>query len=134
MIRASAARTRQALSLEAGKPYMAEAVWEFDLVAFVLEAGREAALHHYGRTMPFATEPGYDQDLQFTIHAPRGVIACIVPYNLPAAGDLRSFKVGAALAAGNAVVVKASSDDPLAVIKAMRSCSRPAFRPTSSRS
>jgi succinate-semialdehyde dehydrogenase/glutarate-semialdehyde dehydrogenase len=103
------------LSLETGKPYMAEAVWEFDSVAFVLEAGCEVAKHDYGRTMPLATEPGYDNDIQFTMHYPRGVIACIVPYNFPPA--IWSFKVGAALAAGNAVIVKAPSYDPLAVIK-----------------
>lgn len=115
MIRDRRLELGKLLSLEAGKPYMAEAVWEFDSVAFVLEVGCEVALHHYGATMPFATEPGYDKDLQFTIHVPRGVIACIVPYNFPPA--IWSFKVGAALAAGNAVIVKAPSYDPLAVIK-----------------
>jgi succinate-semialdehyde dehydrogenase/glutarate-semialdehyde dehydrogenase len=103
------------LSLEAGKPYMAEAVWEFDSVAFILEASCEVAKHHYGAVMPDATEPGYDHDLQFTLHTPRGVIACIVPYNFPPA--IWAFKVGGALAAGNAVVVKAPSYDPLAVIE-----------------
>ena len=103
------------LSLETGKPFMAEAVWEFDSVAYVLEAGCEVAKHDYGRTMALSTEPGYDHDIQYTMHAPRGVIACIVPYNFPPA--IWSFKVGAALAAGNAVIVKAPSYDPLAVIK-----------------
>lgn len=102
------------LSREAGKPYMAEAVWEWDSVAYVLEASCELVRHHYGATMPFGTEPGYDEDLQLTIAGPRGVIACIVPYNFPPA--IWSFKVGAALAAGNAVVVKAPLQDPLSVI------------------
>jgi len=106
------------LSLEAGKPYMAEAVWEFDSVAYILEASCEVAKHHYGAVMPFATEPGYDEDLQFTVHCPRGVIACIVPYNFPPA--IWAFKVGGALASGNAIVVKAPSYDPLAVIECHR--------------
>jgi succinate-semialdehyde dehydrogenase/glutarate-semialdehyde dehydrogenase len=115
MIRARRLELGKTLSLEAGKPYMSEAVWEFDSVAFILEASCEVAKHHYGAVMPDSTEPGYDHDLQFTMHTPRGVIACIVPYNFPAA--LWAFKVGGALAAGNAVVVKAPSYDPLAVIE-----------------
>jgi len=115
MIRERRLELGKILSLEAGKPYMAEAVWEFDSVAYILEASCEVAKHHYGAVMPFATEPGYDEDLQFTLHCPRGVIACIVPYNFPPA--IWAFKVGGALAAGNAVVAKAPSYDPLAVIE-----------------
>ncbi len=103
------------LSLESGKPYMAEAVWEFDSVAFILEASCEVARHHYGAVMPSSTESGYDEDLQFTLHIPRGVIAAIVPFNFPPA--IWSFKVGGALAAGNAIIVKAPHQNPLAVIE-----------------
>ncbi|ORM71191.1 aldehyde dehydrogenase family protein [Pantoea rwandensis] len=103
------------LSQESGKPYMAEAVWEFDSVAYILEGGCEVAKHHYGKTMPKAIEPGYDKDIQFTVHEPLGVIACIIPFNFPPA--LWSFKVGAALAAGNAVIVKAPTFNPLSIIK-----------------
>jgi acyl-CoA reductase-like NAD-dependent aldehyde dehydrogenase len=115
MIRARRMELGKILSLETGKPYTAEAVWEFDSVAFILESSCEVAKHHYGQVMTESTEPGYDHDLQFTMHVPRGVIACIVPFNFPAA--LWAFKVGGGLAAGNAVVVKAPSYDPLAVIE-----------------
>ena len=103
------------LSAESGKPYMAEAVWEFDSVAYVIEGACEVAKHHYGKSMPFGTEPGYDDDIQFTWHEPLGVIACIIPFNFPPA--IWSFKVGAALATGNAVVTKAPVYNPLALIK-----------------
>ncbi|MFV0527448.1 MAG: aldehyde dehydrogenase family protein [Lachnospiraceae bacterium] len=103
------------LTSETGKPYMAEAVWEFDSVAYVFESACEVAMHHYGETMPIGTEPGYDGDIQFTMNEPLGVIACIIPYNFPAA--LFSFKAAASLAAGNAIVVKAPSPDPLVVIE-----------------
>ncbi len=102
------------LTKETGKPYIAESVWEFDSVAYVFEGACEIAMHHYGKTLPIATEPGYDTDIQFTMNEPLGVIACIIPYNFPAA--LWSFKVAAALAAGNAVVIKAPSYDPLTVL------------------
>lgn len=103
------------LAKESGKPYMAEAVWEADSVAYVIEGSCEVAKHFYGKTMPFGTEPGYDHDIQFTIHEPLGVIACIIPFNFPPA--IWSFKVGAALAAGNAVVVKAPSYNPMTILK-----------------
>lgn len=103
------------LAKESGKPYEAEAVWELDSVAYVFEGACEVAKHYYGKTMPLGTEPGYDHDIQFTIHEPLGVIACIIPFNFPPA--IWSFKVAAALAAGNAVIVKAPSSNPLTILK-----------------
>ena len=103
------------LAKESGKPFMAEAVWELDSVAYVIEGSCEVAKHYYGKTMPLGTEPGYDNDIQFTIHEPLGIIACIIPYNFPPA--IWSFKVGAALAAGNAVIVKAPSYNPMTILK-----------------
>ena len=103
------------LSLESGKPYLAEAVWEFDSVAYVFEGACEVAKHHYGTSMPLGVEPGYDEDIQFTINEPLGVIACIIPFNFPPA--IWSFKAGAALAAGNAIVVKAPEQNPMALLR-----------------
>lgn len=102
------------LAKEAGKPYMKEAVWELDSVAYVYRGACDVALHYYGSTMPIGTEPGYDDDIQFTIHEPLGTLACIIPYNFPPA--IWAFKTAAALAAGNAVVVKAPSFDPMTVL------------------
>lgn len=103
------------LSLESGKPYLAEAVWEFDSVAYVFEGACEVAKHQYGKSMPIGVEPGYDDDIQFTVNEPLGVIACIIPFNFPPA--IWSFKAGAALAAGNAIVVKAPEQNPMAVLR-----------------
>lgn len=102
------------LAKEAGKPYMKEAVWELDSVAYVYRGACDVALHYYGNTMPIGTEPGYDDDLQVTIHEPLGTLACIIPYNFPPA--IWAFKTAAALAAGNAIVVKAPSFDPMTVL------------------
>jgi succinate-semialdehyde dehydrogenase/glutarate-semialdehyde dehydrogenase len=103
------------LSLESGKPYLAEAVWEFDSVAYVFEGACEVAKHQYGTSMPIGVEPGYDDDIQFTLNEPLGVIACIIPFNFPPA--IWSFKAGAALAAGNAIVVKAPEQNPMALLR-----------------
>ena len=105
----------QILSAESGKPCAAEAVPELMEVAYVLKTAGEVAKHHYGQSMPLGTQPGFDEDIQFTLHEPVGVIACIVPFNFPPA--IWAFKVGAALAAGNSVIVKAPTFDPLAVLK-----------------
>lgn len=102
------------LAKEAGKPYMKEAVWELDSVAYVYRGACEVAMHYYGSTMPIGTEPGYDDDLQITIHEPLGTLACIIPYNFPPA--IWAFKTAAALAAGNTIVVKAPSFDPMTVL------------------
>jgi len=102
------------LAKESGKPLMKEAVWELDSVAYVFEGACEVAKHYYGKTMPLGTEPGYDNDIQFTMHEPLGVIAAIIPFNFPPA--IWSFKVAAALAAGNAVIVKAPSYNPLTIL------------------
>lgn len=102
------------LAKEAGKPYMKEAVWELDSVAYVYRGACDVALHYYGSTMPIGTEPGYDDDLQLTIHEPLGTLACIIPYNFPPA--IWAFKTAAALAAGNTIVVKAPSYDPMTLL------------------
>ena len=102
------------LAKEAGKPYMKEAVWELDSVAYVYRGACDVALHYYGTTMPIGTEPGYDDDLQITIHEPLGTLACIIPYNFPPA--IWAFKTAAALAAGNTIVVKAPSYDPMTLL------------------
>ena len=102
------------LAKEAGKPYMKEAVWELDSVAYVYRGACDVAMHYYGATMPIGTEPGYDDDLQITIHEPLGTLACIIPYNFPPA--IWAFKTAAALAAGNTIVVKAPSYDPMTLL------------------
>lgn len=102
------------LAKEAGKPYMKEAVWELDSVAYTYRGACDVAMHYYGATMPIGTEPGYDDDLQITIHEPLGTLACIIPYNFPPA--IWAFKTAAALAAGNTIVVKAPSYDPMTLL------------------
>lgn len=104
------------LTLETGKPIF-DSYGEIDSVYMTFESAIEIVKHHYGKTMPMGIEAGYDDDLQVTIHEPLGVIACIVPFNFPAA--LWAFKAGPALMAGNAIVVKPATSNPLCVLKLM---------------
>lgn len=104
------------LTLETGKPIQ-DSYGEIDSVYMTFESSIEVVKHHYGKTMPMGIEGGYDDDMQVTIHEPLGVIACIVPFNFPAA--LWAFKAGPALMAGNAIVVKPATSNPLTVLKLM---------------
>ena len=54
-------------------------------------------------------------DLAFTKIEPLGVVACIGPFNFPI--STLTFKTAPALAAGNAVIIKAPSDVPLTVLR-----------------
>lgn len=59
----------------------------------------------------FMTElPGGEQALNYAVRKPLGVVAVIVPWNLPLL--LLTWKLGPALACGNAVVVKPSEETP----------------------
>lgn len=104
------------LTLETGKPIF-DSYGEIDSVYMTFESSIEIVKHHYGKTMPMGIEGGYDDDLQVTVHEPLGVIACIVPFNFPAA--LWAFKAGPALMAGNSIVVKPATSNPLCVLKLM---------------
>ena len=51
----------------------------------------------------------------FTLRIPVGIVAAITPFNFPL--NLVCHKVGPALAAGNAVIIKPASDTPLSALK-----------------
>lgn len=74
-------------------------------------------LHYYaeeGRRQGGSIRPSVRPDIRSLVSwAPVGVVAAIVPWNYPV--DLYCWKIGPALAAGNAVVVKPPAETPFAV-------------------
>jgi len=94
---------------ETGRPF-ARCMNDVPAAARTFRRFAEAALHRYGETMP-RSEKGFEKDIVFTTYEPLGIMVCIVPFNHPI--SLYSNKVAPALAAGNAVIVKPPSDDPL---------------------
>ncbi|WP_323121188.1 aldehyde dehydrogenase [Burkholderia alba] len=60
--------------------------------------------------------------LTMSVHEPLGVVAAITPWNSPIASDAQ--KLGPALAAGNAVVLKPAEATPLASLALARLCER----------
>jgi aminomuconate-semialdehyde/2-hydroxymuconate-6-semialdehyde dehydrogenase len=63
-----------------------------------------------GMTSYMTDLPGGGRALNYALHKPLGVVAVIVPWNLPLL--LLTWKVAPAIACGNAVVVKPSEETP----------------------
>lgn len=108
----------QSLSLEMGK-IIQETRGEIRVSAQTIRGYAEAAAHHYGKTLT-DSQKGIEKDILFTRHEPLGVVACITPFNYPVL--LVAHKMAAALATGNAVIVKPASDNPLTLIKIIALC------------
>ena len=68
------------------------------------------------------TLPAGDNQLQYSRREPLGVVACILPWNSPLM--IAGFKVPAALAAGNTVVLKAADDAPLTILLLAAVCNQ----------
>jgi acyl-CoA reductase-like NAD-dependent aldehyde dehydrogenase len=96
-------------SQNVGKP-IAGARGEALAVGLVFEYYAGAANKHFGETIP-TSAPGLD----FTLREPIGVVGLIVPWNFPM--NMASWKLGPALATGNACILKPASYTPLTAIK-----------------
>lgn len=104
----------QLLCAETGKP-ITEARNEMANVQIAIPAFVEAAKHMYGNVVEAGTEAGQEATIQMTVQQPLGVVVAIIPFNFPI--DLFDQKVPSALIMGNAVIIKASSSNPLTLTK-----------------
>lgn len=77
-----------------------------------------------GRTIPTAGYMGI-KTLSYTQHEPVGVVGAIVPWNTPFM--ITCWKVGPALAAGCAVVIKPSEEAPLSALHLATLCKEAGF-------
>jgi acyl-CoA reductase-like NAD-dependent aldehyde dehydrogenase len=91
-----------------GKP-ISDSRGEVGMVAEVFHFYAGAVDKHYGETIPVAG--GVD----LTFREPLGVVGLIVPWNFPIA--ISSWKLGPALACGNAVVLKPAGLTPLTAVR-----------------
>lgn len=101
------------ISREAGK------AWKYSLgeVARSVETIRfsaEEAKRIHGETIPLDASASGEGRIGFYMRSPVGVVAAITPFNFPL--NLVVHKVGPALAAGNAIVLKPASVTPLTAI------------------
>jgi glyceraldehyde-3-phosphate dehydrogenase (NADP+) len=102
------------ISLEEGKT-LAEGKFEASRAAETIELSAEEAKRLGGEMLPLEGAPGAAGKLGFTIRVPCGVVVAITPFNFPL--NLVCHKVGPALAAGNAAIIKPASDTPLSALK-----------------
>jgi betaine-aldehyde dehydrogenase len=92
-----------------GKP-ITSARGEVTGASLVFDYYAGAANKVFGETIP-VSKPGLD----FTLREPIGVVGLIVPWNFPIL--MASWKLGPALAAGNACILKPASYSPLTAIR-----------------
>jgi acyl-CoA reductase-like NAD-dependent aldehyde dehydrogenase len=102
------------ITLEEGK-VIAEARYEASRAVNTLTLSAEEAKRIHGETVPLDATPGVKNRLGFTLRVPCGVVVAISPFNFPL--NLVAHKVGPAIAAGNAVVIKPPSATPLSALK-----------------
>lgn len=103
----------EAMSREMGKPFR-EAVWEPGASANAFRYFAELAKHDNGRV----AGPAVAGQIHLSIKEPLGTVLCIVPYNFPIL--LFAWATAAALASGNAVIVKPSDLTSLTTLISMR--------------
>jgi len=97
------------MTMENGKPF-AEAKGEIAFAASYLEFYCGEAERTYGDIIPSANPA----NRVFAIQQPIGVVACLTPWNFPAAMVTR--KTGAAIAAGCTVIVKPAGETSLTAL------------------
>lgn len=102
------------MQLEAGFT-QSDATGEARRCLQTLRLSAEEARRLAGDMIPLAGAPGQAGRLGFTLRVPLGVVAAITPFNSPL--NTVAHKVAPAFAAGNAVILKPSTNTPLTACK-----------------
>ncbi len=101
-----------------GSKTIREARREPPRAANILRLSAEEGRRLEGRTLPFDSKVGSENRAGYFFRVPAGLVAAITPFNDPLA--MAAHKLGPALAAGNAVVLKPSSATPLSALRLAR--------------
>ncbi|MDW8207323.1 MAG: aldehyde dehydrogenase family protein [Chloroherpetonaceae bacterium] len=113
------------LTAETGKT-IREARAEVARAATILQLASEEARRLHGETIPFDALPATEGRKGFYVREPVGIVGAITPWNVPLA--LVAHKVGPALGAGNAVILKPAEQTPLIALqlaRILRECGLP---------
>ena len=102
------------VSLEEGKP-LSESRVEASRMPDLLRLCAFEGTQVRGETLPLDAQVGTRGKIGLTLRVPCGVVVAISPFNYPLL--LVLHKVGPALAAGNAVILKPASTTPLSALK-----------------
>jgi len=101
------------ITLEAGKP-IRDSLVEVDRAALTFRLGAEEAERMTGELIPLDLMPSSRGRIGITRRFPLGPIAAISPFNFPL--NLAAHKLAPAIAAGNSIVLKPPSKDPLTML------------------
>jgi glyceraldehyde-3-phosphate dehydrogenase (NADP+) len=97
-----------------GSKTIREARKEASRCVDTIRISAEEARRIQGETIPFDSRPGSENRVGYYFRFPIGIVAAITPFNDPL--NLVAHKVGPAIAAGNAVVVKPATVTPLSAL------------------
>ena len=98
-----------------GSKTIREARREPPRAAAILRLAAEEGRRVAGETLPFDSRAGSENRVGYYFRFPVGIVGAIMPFNDPLA--MVAHKVGPALAAGNAVVLKPASSTPLSALR-----------------
>src|SRR5687767_90490 len=101
------------ISLESGKP-IRDSLVEVDRATLTFRLGAEEAERMTGESIPLDLMASSKGRLGITRRFPLGPIAAISPFNFPL--NLAAHKLAPAIAAGNTIVLKPPSKDPLTML------------------
>ena len=113
-LEARAEEFARTITREEGKA-ISEGRFEVGRAVETLTLSAEEARRIHGETVPLDASPGGAGKMGFTLRVPCGVVVAISPFNFPL--NLVVHKVGPAIAAGNAVIIKPPSNTPLSALK-----------------
>jgi len=105
------------ICIEAGKPIRDSRV-EVRRAVVTFTSAAEEAKRIFGevfQTDAYPLPPGNERRLSFSVREPVGVVVGISPFNFPL--NLLCHKVAPALAAGNAVIAKPTSETPIVALR-----------------
>lgn len=113
MLRDRRALFAETLTAEAGFT-LADATGEVDRAVTTLSLCAEESRNIIGETVSFGATAGQEGRVGFTIRSAIGIVCAITPFNSPL--NVVLHKIGPALAAGNAVVLKPSGHTPITAV------------------
>ncbi|KAA9154682.1 aldehyde dehydrogenase family protein [Amycolatopsis acidicola] len=96
----------------------ADARNELRRAASIYRLSAQEALRIAGEQVPLSATPGSENRLAFTVRVPVGVVVAIAPFNAPL--STVAHKIGPAIAAGNAVVLKPAEKTPLSALNVVQ--------------
>ncbi|RNB77003.1 aldehyde dehydrogenase family protein [Brevibacillus fluminis] len=110
LLEAKKEEAAQIIATEAAKPIKA-ARTELVRTIQTYQFAAEEAKRIYGERIPMDAAIGGEDRIGFTMRVPMGVVSAITPFNFPF--NLVAHKVGPAIAAGNAIILKPAEKTPL---------------------